>query len=199
LIAGNYLKYIPDSTFVKNSKLTSVSFIQNSIYEIYPKAFDGAPIEILELNFNVIQNLEFLKVLAESLKILNLSNNEIEKIPPGTFENFEKISSLDFSSNKLFTIDSQSFNGAENLKNFIASRNQIDAIDYRFFDTATNLMNLDLRENKCVDKKFENVVENRDEVMETLEECFNGFVTGKSLNCIFMSGICYLQIDNPGE
>lgn len=193
------MKLITDGIFEKNKKLISVSLIQNSIYEIYPKAFSETSISTLELKFNQIRTLEFLTPLAESLEILNLSNNEIEKIPPETFSEFAKISHLDFSSNKLLVIESRSFDGAESIKNFIVKQNLINAIDQRFFDAAPNLINLDLRENKCVDKKFENVAGNLEEVKENLEKCFEGFQKEKTLTCIFMSGICYLQIYNPGK
>lgn len=198
-IAGNYLKEIQDGIFYNNQKLYSVSLIQNSIYGIFPKAFVGAAIKELELNFNYIKNFEFLKSISDTLEILNLSNNEIEKIPPTTFDKFAKLSILNLSSNKLYVINSQSFNGLSSIKYFIASNNQINAIDTRFFDSTPNLTNLDLRQNKCVDKKFENVAETLDDVMEVLEICFEGFEKEKTLSCVFLSGVCYLQINNPGK
>ncbi|WP_196888680.1 leucine-rich repeat domain-containing protein [Aureivirga sp. CE67] len=92
------------------------------------------------------QNIEVLNGL-ENLEYLNISNNELEKIP--SFEGLQKLKTLYLNNNNIKNLD---FNSTmEKLEELNLSSNQIENLDFVKF--IPNVKTLDLHSNKIKDVK----------------------------------------------
>uniref|UniRef100_A0A0V0J6I3 EGF-like domain-containing protein n=1 Tax=Schistocephalus solidus TaxID=70667 RepID=A0A0V0J6I3_SCHSO len=78
---------------------------------------------------------------------LVLSQNEIEEIEDGAFENLSNLQYLDLSSNWLTCLSANTFSGLGQLKSLLLSNNRIQRIAPESFDLKPNLQKLDLTGN----------------------------------------------------
>jgi hypothetical protein len=61
----------------------------------------------------------------------------------------------------------------DNFGEIYANHNELAKIDREFFDIADKLEVAEFEGNVCVDEKFENFAENREENLMKFEECFD--------------------------
>lgn len=171
----NEIYHLPAKLFLNAGNLKLAAFTLNKIEEISSNSLSGAPIEILELSFNNLQNFEtfFLTEIHETLREIYLVQNFIENLHENIFHGFSSLSIIDIGFNALKYISSTSFGDSlENLNIFFADHNSLDAIDQQFFENSVNLNELYLINNLCVNENFTEIDNNRDLVAESLEKCF---------------------------
>lgn len=84
---------------------------------------------------------------AENLVFLNASHNQIEELPSSLFTDSKNIEFIDFSFNKIKRIDPMVFDPVNNLKTLDLSNNSIEIIDVRLFKNLVHLKKLNLSTN----------------------------------------------------
>lgn len=144
---------------------------KQNIEKLYNTTFSGATnLEILDLKSNSIQEIESgaFKDL-KKLKFLYLNDNKIKKLPKGIFDSLENIEEIWLSENRIKKIDKELFAKNLKLRSIYFYDNKIVSIDESSFAGLKNLKTLDLRENVCVDKNFENFKSES----AGLDDCYN--------------------------
>ena len=80
----------------------------------------------------------------ESVKLLDLNNNEFNVLPANAFFGFDKLETLDISSNFVSSLQNAVFNGLHNLLNLDLKCNSISVINETTFAGLSKLKHLDL-------------------------------------------------------
>ncbi|XP_050296915.1 insulin-like growth factor-binding protein complex acid labile subunit [Anthonomus grandis grandis] len=120
---------------------------------IEPHTFDisGNLIKELDLNRSNIQVLKekaFMGLIF--LQKLNLADNLIETIEPGTFNGTKKIVTLDISGNNIHTLTASGFAELIALEELILHSNRIKTVDPGSFNGLSKLRILDLSSNQFI-------------------------------------------------
>uniref|UniRef100_A0A6P7H720 Protein artichoke-like n=1 Tax=Diabrotica virgifera virgifera TaxID=50390 RepID=A0A6P7H720_DIAVI len=107
-------------------------------------------LKYLDLSFNKITNLSQISVSNCSyLSSYNISNNFINDIPPGTFQEKVPIETLDISENNLLFINESTFRNLRSVLKIINLRkNNISTVGNKSFYGFNSLKTIDLSENK---------------------------------------------------
>lgn len=181
-LLSNNIQSVPDDSFVH---LTNVSLIQISNDQLE---------RITARMFSVSNALMFSIFFAD---------NRISTIENGAFSVLTSLQVIDFRNNQMKTIDSRAFGDNLNrLDGVHFDNNQINAIDPFFFDNATRINQLSLRENICVDDEFFGVQNDRINVRNQLQLCFDNFENsddGSFIRCDYVQFdhfVCDLKIQN---
>ncbi|XP_072179753.1 uncharacterized protein [Diadema setosum] len=83
---------------------------------------------------------------------LSLSNNQIERIDPGTFEAFTNLQGLTLSNNKIRQVEAITFSGAPKLKKIYLYSNNIEIFDLNALNGSnSDLQDIDLSNNNIND------------------------------------------------
>lgn len=123
--------------------------VQSKIKEISTKDFMNATKLIyLGLEGNGLQKLTAGTFRLVNLKMLELSNNQIETIDDFTFANQTSLSHLHMRGNKLTTIRRDTFSGLKHLNELNLNNNEIDTIENGAFANLSELHDLYLNRNK---------------------------------------------------
>ena len=104
-------------------------------------------LQTLILDSNSIRNLEkdvFKSVGLLNLRIISLRNCGIEYVDDNAFRDLKIMTSLDLSENNITKIFPKTFDGNDNLKTVRLSHNQIAALDYYQFPPLSSLKSVDL-------------------------------------------------------
>lgn len=120
----------------------------------------GNQIKILDLENSAIETLKpkaFMGLIF--LNKLNLANNKIRSIFPGTFNGAKKITQIDLTRNEITILSEDGFAELTNLDRLLLPQNKIKVIDPRAFRGLSNLRELDLRNNyiEAINSSLENV------------------------------------------
>ena len=99
---------------------------------------------------------------------LDISVNDIVKLPMRAFSKLSKLQSLDLSFNRLRTIEPLAFKGLHSLTEIKLSYNEIDTIPTRVFSEMPQLQSLNVKSNKI-------------QLVEPF--AFYGLVSLKNINC----------------
>jgi Leucine-rich repeat (LRR) protein len=189
--------------FVDLPTVEQIELPYNQIEKLPANAFKGCPrLNALSLSSNPISSFrgdEFNQL--SGLGHLNLHATQLKTIAPTTFHPLVNLQYLTVRSKplKINTITKELFLHSINLTYLDLSFNQIEAIHQSAFDNLQRLGTLNLKENKCVNEKFEvpfNKVLDLELVKEKLKICFDNFPE-KKLVCQFsvvgIHYVCYIQ------
>lgn len=139
----------------------------------------------------------------ENLRDLELGLNNITLLPQNIFD-LPNLQLLGLVQNNLRSLDIASFGRSLNSLEFLdASINHISAVDPELINQSARLSDLDLAWNDCVDGRFINIPQNREQVLRSLETCINAFEAAV-LSCSYNLGEddiyhCIMTIDNPND
>ncbi len=147
----------------------------------------GALVEIDVAAFNSL----------ESLQELDLAENRIKAVLPGTFQNLLELKDLDVGYNFISSLDEATFSGLVNLQKINLESNLLEALPGNLFKDNkyalevflvsnnlkkipsklvghfTDLKTLDLQQNECIDKNYQNVTERLNEIEDDLSTSCN--------------------------
>nr|AIO08223.1 variable lymphocyte receptor C [Petromyzon marinus] len=82
------------------------------------------------------------------LGTLGLQSNQLKSLPERVFDKLTKLTLLDLYNNQLQSIPKGAFDKLTNLQTLELSTNQLQSVPHGAFDKLTNLQTLDLRNNK---------------------------------------------------
>lgn len=139
----------------------TVQCVNCNLTSIEPNTFDlsGNHINTLNISECMIESLKpkaFMGLIF--LKYLDMGNNKIKSVYPGTFNGAKKIETIDLSRNEITILNESGFAELFNLKKLILYNNSISVIAEKAFTGLTSLQELDLGYNQITDLK--NVVSN---------------------------------------
>jgi Leucine-rich repeat (LRR) protein len=133
----------------------------------------------------------------DSLHELDLAENRIKVIFPGTFQNLLELKELDLGHNFISSLDEVTFTGLVNLEKIILENNLLEALPGNLFKDNkyalevflasnnlkkipaklvshfTDLKTLNLQQNDCIDKNYENAMERFNEIEGDLSTSCN--------------------------
>ncbi|KAG5669551.1 hypothetical protein PVAND_017438 [Polypedilum vanderplanki] len=169
---------LPHNTTYENVFWLRIGFqlttnIPNVICRQYPYLI---AVIVMGSNVNTINNQTFIH--CNNLMWIGLDLNEIHEIPDNTFgSNLINLRSVNFYMNQIRTISSRFFapEALKNIDELHADFSFIDKIDPNWFDAAIRLTRLDLRNNYCVNQDFRDVHLNRQQVRNSLMNCFENY------------------------
>lgn len=138
--------------------LKYINLYTNKIEVIDESAFDQLTnLEEINLGLNAINSLSdgiFRKNI--NLKKIFLRENLISHISTNTFRHLSNLQEINLSHNKLTTLKPELFTNCKNLQKILLMSNQLSEISGDTFSAIKNLTILDLRWNKCYNKRFAN-------------------------------------------
>ena len=157
------------------SNLSWLAVSSSTPLSLEPNAFDGFPLEILDLNGSLLINwdpaaldgLSSLRTLGlarnqltelplgvfdqlPNLVALDLSENQLADLPPGTFKGLLNLETLNLRGNRLKELAPGVFAGLSNLKALYLNRNQLTRLSQGLFDEMHSLETLDAGENRLI-------------------------------------------------
>ena len=176
-LQSNQITSFPRNAFSSFSRLSLLEMSGNRNLFVPSNAFNGlSHLFILQMANCGINNLNhrWFDDLRD-LTFLEIDSNGIEVLPVEVF-NLPSLEHLGIAFNRISTLDLRSFGGhAAEFVHIDAENNQINAIDQRLIENARSLNTLLLAGNICNNNNFIDVRENRETVMEILQDCFNNF------------------------
>jgi hypothetical protein len=131
------------------------------------------------------------------LRELDLAENRIKAVLPGTFQNLLKLKELNLGHNFITTLDEETFSGLFNLKKINLENNLLEALpgnlfkDNKYalevflgsnnlkkvpstvFNHFTDLTTLELQQNECIDKNYQDAREHFGEIERDLSTACN--------------------------
>lgn len=151
-ITSNNRKSNDDVTMFMYKEDNFVKFIPNSIFSLFPN------LEYFWIDED--QHFKHLKAdslkNAHNLKVFHVTFNDITKLGAHVFSEAIMLEYINLSSNKIETIDKSAFVGLSKLKGVLIDENRIRVMYASTFSHLKNLFVLELRENVCINKLFEN-------------------------------------------
>lgn len=222
-LGGNRLRSIDGSFLVVT--LRNLYLYENNLRFVGENSFESlASLEILDLGlnpgielpanvFNALENLQILLLDHSNLAVVNenwlqslvnlreifLQGNQITELQNRLFAALNALEVLFIGENPLESLSSAHFDeNVLSLQRISAMETQISAINEGLFDNAVNLTSLYLYGSPCGGQNFFNIQDNRDEVREQLEGCFDTFRGSVLCNFIQYGGHynCILLINN---
>lgn len=100
--------------------------------------------------------VELAKIFPE-IETLNVTGVDLKQINRDVMKTFTKLKVFDASNNKLKLIVKDVFDGNPDLTEIILKNNEIEAVVTRSLRSLSKLKVLDLKKNKCIDERFENL------------------------------------------
>lgn len=146
-LSSNKLTSLNADVFRSNSKLQKIILDNNNLRTL-PKFVTRA--EYFETYYFSCNNcsLSFLDpksfMLQNSIVILNLSNNKLQKISPDAFKHLPSLIELDVSYNNIAHIDKSTFSNLSALEKLNLAGNPLGAIDINLFSNTRSLKYLNL-------------------------------------------------------
>jgi Leucine-rich repeat (LRR) protein len=147
LLSTNRIKEIDMSVFSTMKDLKRLNLSKNNLtdFQISKSKLNLKHLEELSLSYNSIKSFKFENM--SSLKKLNLSNNQIERIECGTLAGLSKLEALYFSFNKIKYIENEALVGLSGLKLLDLYSNSITSINKRSFGSLVSLRTLSMGNN----------------------------------------------------
>ncbi|XP_050348422.1 vasorin-like isoform X3 [Nymphalis io] len=160
---------LPDASITLDLSRSNLTNIQQT------RTFQSKTLVELLLNRNFLKEINLELFQLPELKILDLSENEIQQLNPNSFKGFTKLEYLNLANNKFTAMSQLNFNSLVNLREIILDNNNLgDDIETRsLFDaqgyglplniqsvsiSGVNLNNLNLEYFKPVDKTLRKLI-----------------------------------------
>ncbi|XP_076321713.1 uncharacterized protein LOC143231069 [Tachypleus tridentatus] len=151
ILSHNELKYISWKFHTSFMKLKLLDLSHNLLYgTLSSNSFHlFESLEVLNVSYNQLNKLShslFSKLT--SLKLLDLSNNKILEIDLHTFSKLYSLELLDLSANNLYQLQHDWFSDLKNLKELRLGSNRIQNLNNVVFSALNTLQYLDLSDNE---------------------------------------------------
>jgi len=106
-------------------------------------------VRMLDLSFNNISVIQpgYFDTVSTSLKVINLSNNQIDKLNKYTVGSLRKLYVLDLSYNMIDTLDEDCLSEMSKLQRLVLNNNRINTMHPAIFRSARNLEYFDVSNN----------------------------------------------------
>lgn len=125
---------LPERVFANNSLLETIDISNNQIVYVPADCFVGLDsVTILDLSKNKIQRIENGTFAIKTLQILKLSDNRISHITENAFEALTSLETLLLDRNKLENIPSRLLNNLSCLTYFDLSNNNLLSVSIMLF------------------------------------------------------------------
>jgi Leucine-rich repeat (LRR) protein len=185
-------------TFV-NAKLEYLGMDYHSILKLEANTFEGLKnLRTLSMKAGALIEIDVAAFNGlDSLEILNLAKNRIKAVLPGNFQNLLELKELDLGHNFIPNLDEGTFSGLVNLQRINLENNLLEAlpenlfkdnkyaleiflgsnnlkkIPSKLFSHFTDLKTLELQQNDCIDKNYQNAKEHIKEIEGDLSTSCN--------------------------
>lgn len=119
----------------------------NNIFEVDENVILPETLRLLDLTRNEIENVSFVSFQSERLRVLNLSINLINAISKTTFERLSDLEILILECNKIYEIEESTFSRNAKLIELNLRDNNLSILRRGVFDELVNLQVLDISKN----------------------------------------------------
>ncbi|XP_069695609.1 slit homolog 2 protein-like [Periplaneta americana] len=155
-VTRNDIFILKAGTFRDTHRLSRLNLSYNKINILIPGAFSGLQnLKVLDLSVNILERLSHdtfdgmrhingCRTAHDSF--LDLSNNLIQYVEPGTFRGLCHYNDLDLSNNLIKNLTRTVFVGLKGLKRLNLHQNRINSLERDLFDDIEGLTELDLKE-----------------------------------------------------
>ncbi|CAH1156142.1 unnamed protein product [Phaedon cochleariae] len=143
-LCHNKFKSLGSSVF-RDAYIIKLDLCNSTIETIDKQAFERLHTHTLNLSFNSIDELEFLRSIGD-IHVLDLSHNALKTIPSGTFFNLNNMKSLDLSYNLIDVIGENSFHHNK-VEIIFVNNNKLESIETGTFKDIPNLREVYLQKN----------------------------------------------------
>jgi Leucine-rich repeat (LRR) protein len=192
------IRGLKPKTFV-NAKLEVLRMEYHWIQKLEANTFEGLKnLEDLTMKEGPLVEIDVAAFNGlDSLHELNLAENRIKAVLPGTFQNLLELKELDLGHNFITSLDEGTFSGLVNLQKINLENNLLEAlpgnlfkdnkyslevflgsnnlkkIPSKLFSHFTDLKTLNLQQNDCIDKNYQNATEHFNEIEGDLSTACN--------------------------
>lgn len=147
-LSGNRIRQLPTALLKNTRKLKKAEFRNNYIAEVGDVFNDMPYIEVLDLSYNMITDVDrLLKARMPYLNTFNLEHNRINFISEVASSN-TMIEELFLNDNEITRVEVGAFAALERMTYLDLSRNSITYLNESVFNTGSRLEYLGLSENK---------------------------------------------------
>lgn len=148
-LKNNQLKHFHPTTFSTRARLINLDLSSNQLTQVPEDVFGLRNLKNLQLNFNQIKSVASKFAEGNVLETLNLSNNPVEKIHAGEFNNLNQLTKLTISNTTLTAIEKDAFVALKKLNELDLSINQqFSHIEHGAFSGLEALKTLRLNNNQ---------------------------------------------------
>ena len=148
------LKYIASGDFAELTNLTTIEIFRTELQTIPEDTF----------------------WTLTKLEILNLRDNKLKSLEENTFKDLVNLKNLLLQDNQLAYLLSNVFQFNINLVEIDLARNQLRIIEADTFSNLNNLKTLNIEQNICIKKRFDDEINLSDVKKELTINCYNPFV-----------------------
>lgn len=148
---GNTLQFLKDTDFKSLTSLHYLHLESNQLQHIHPNAFSKlSNLRFLNLSLNKQKALRNVLTFSQlkALTTLLLSDNEIQHISKGVFQNLQKLSKLALSNNRISHLDDGALQGLSSLREFLIDGNKLVEIPAGVLDSLASIEELDFSRNR---------------------------------------------------
>lgn len=161
-ISNNQLSTLPAALF-STSKLVHLSLANNSISSISTQTFANQEnLQHLDLSGNLLSSAEIKPGLFQglsSLKELDISQNQIDRLRKKTFWDLDTLETLKLASNKLRELPNKLLRNMQSLKTLVLSKNLLTQVSNEALQGAKQLNQL-LLDNNLIEELEDQVFTN---------------------------------------
>ena len=216
-LSNNKLAQIGASSFSSLSKLNTLRLADNRLsankqqqqanssasHSIEPLAFVGLERSLVDLNLKNTQLSSFPSATSslQNLAFLNLAQNQISHIPPGSFERLNSLTAINLERNRISQLEEETFKGVEgSLSSLSLLGNLLESFPVKQLAKLASIRRLDVGFNGIETLPVEAFASNRrlilialdgnpmeslpEEAFKPLEGTLRGLsIGGKALNC----------------
>lgn len=144
-----------DSWSSMNLDLREIRTINCFIYNMSHDALRGfGRLRVLHLDMNYLTEIPYCVSNSSSIRDLRMSENSIQELPPGIFDNLTQLRILQLAGNYILQVPSTTFQLLSELRVLNLSDNRIRAITKWTFANLTKLTDLDLSKNEVTNLNF---------------------------------------------
>lgn len=175
-IQGSNLQYLTPGDFLGASSLKDLRITMNALRRLEAYSFQHAVfLEDITMWFNSLESIDEMAFMGLSnLRELHLYSGYLTQIPPNTFLPCTSLYLVEIGENRLETIDHRWFANNTHIGQLLFNSNRISQIFPEILNITT-LTTLNLRNNICIDAEFTITNENREQVRDALNECFDKY------------------------